>query len=151
MHKCEAFSLPDCVGGGARYLRYFIGGGQITAQLGGGLRCFYWFLIVWNHLVAIQIGQSTWNQLTNNTVFYLQLRITVQIACIESFHFLMGGGHIWVEDNTILTISHLFSHLVATQIAQSTWIGVTNNSVFYPQLHKGSIEEWSVTHLKSES
>ena len=80
------------MGGGARYLRYFIGGGQITAQLGGGSKMFLLISHWWNHLVAVQIDQSTWNQETNNSAFYLQLRTPVQIACIENFHYFMGGG-----------------------------------------------------------
>ena len=132
------------MGGGARYLRYFIGGGQITAQLGGGSKMFLLISHWWNHLVAIQIGQSTWNQVTNNSAFYLHLRISVKIACIERFHYLMGGGHRWVEGNTIATISHLMSNLVDTQIALSTRIQVTSNPAFYPQLRilrqRGSIK-----------
>ena len=38
----------------------------------------------WQHLVAIKIGQSTWFQVTNNSVFYPQLRISNKNSSIDS-------------------------------------------------------------------
>ena len=36
------------------------------------------------HLVAIQIGQSTWFQVTNNSAFYPQLRISNEKSSVDS-------------------------------------------------------------------
>ena len=43
-----------------------------------------------------------------------------------------GGG--LVGATTLSSIPHWWCHLVATLIAQSTWIHVTNNSVFHHQV-----------------
>ena len=93
-------------------------------------------------LVEPPSGHPNWSinmESGTEQAFYLHLRISVKIACIECFHYLIGGGHRWVA-----TISHLLSHLVDTQIAQSTRIQVTSNPAFYPQLRisrqRGSIK-----------
>ena len=64
---------------------------NITASFGGGLRqlsqptarFFLTFLSIshlWYHLVAIKTGQSTWIQVTNNSVFHLYLEAFSQFS-----------------------------------------------------------------------
>ena len=53
---------------------------------------FWRFLSIshlWCHLVAIKTGQSTWIEVTNNSVFYLQMRISKHLVNFQTFWTLL--------------------------------------------------------------